>query len=366
MNFSIEWLTFYLIEQLEGESKQIRFAKTLSHDEYQHSELRSFLDGEFTRIAKRKVEETPRSEGSPTKLGRFVLAEGHAIDSNPNYQSFQRILQAANKEDFKQSCSELVQAYLRTSQVRGGVLLIVRAKLDSLDDRYVFLLKCDFEQKTAVITDESSLIANVQMAINAKNMKSIMYPLMIEPGLNDHYHVKIHQFSHARYFEDFLKFIEFPQTIGQIVTEEVLSMAKQQLDVLYPEPSEERMREEEAFELMAASPKRELSEKWEHETVMEAMQLLTDRQPDLELRFKLDHIQIRALLADYGTQVHIAKANGRYLVLLSGDSLQFEKGISPVELLKPKNLREIVRELENRPSAQAEREDVADLDTPPW
>lgn len=369
MNFSIDWLSFYLIEQEEGENgaKQVRMHKTLSHDEYQESELRGFLDGEFTRIAKRKVEPNPKSEGSPTKMGRFILAEGHSLDSNPNYALFQKMLAARSKEECKAPCHELVQSYLRTSQVRGGVLLLVKTTLDSLSDRYLFLLKCDFEQKTAVITDEKSLISNVQMAINAKNMKSIMYPFMLEPGMNDEYCVKIHQFSHARYFEEFLKFIEYPQTIGEMVSQEVLSLARQHIEYTYPEHTEERQREEEQIELIAASPKRELTEKWEHETVMEAMQIITERQPEIELRFKLDHMQIRAMLADYGAQVHIAKVNGRYLVLLEGEALQFEKGVSPIEFLKPKNLQEIVQEImERKQVAATSYPAVEEEDSPPW
>lgn len=204
---------------------------------------------------------TPKTEGSPTKLGQFILEEGHALDSNPNYALFRKLLSSEGREDFKQATTELISSYLKTSQVRGGVLLIIRAKLEKYDERYLFIFKCDFEAKTAVITDEQSLISNVEMAINAKNMKSIMYPYMIEPGMIDEYHVKIHQFSHAKYFEEFLKFIEYPQTISEIVTQEVISLARQHIEYTYPEPSIERQQEEEAIELIAAKPKRELAEK---------------------------------------------------------------------------------------------------------
>lgn len=372
MKFNIDWLSFYLIEQPENEDspKQVRMTRYLSHDDYEKSELHDFLDGEFARIAKRKVELNPKSEGSPTKLGQFVLEPGHPLESNPNYALLSRMLSAETTGESKEPCQELVQSYLRTSQVRGGVLIIVRTRLDLLDERYLFILKCDFEQKTAVITDEKSLIANVQMAINAKNMKSLMYPYMIESGMNDPYHVKIHQFSHAKYFEEFLRFIEYPQTITQMISEEVISLARQHIEYSYPEQTEERQREEEAIEIMAASPKRELSEKWEHETVMEAMQIITDRQPEVELKFKLDHMQVRTLLADYGSSLHIAKVNGRYLVLLEGEMLQFERGVSPVEFVKPKALSEIVQEIEGRGPASRQPEPPTkrsdDEEIPPW
>ncbi|MCK9912763.1 DUF3898 domain-containing protein, partial [Microbacteriaceae bacterium K1510] len=80
--------------------------------------------------------------------------------------------------------------------------------------------------------------------------------------------------------------------------QEVLTLARQHIEYTYPEETEERQREEEQIEIIAASPKRELTEKWEHETVMEAMQIITERQPEVELKFKLDHLQIRAMLAD--------------------------------------------------------------------
>ncbi|EJL39485.1 hypothetical protein BAG01nite_33740 [Brevibacillus agri] len=371
MNFIIDWLSFYLIEQPEEEDgiKQVRMTRYLGHDEYQRSELRDFLDGEFARIAKRKVEMNPKTEGTPTKLGQFVVEPGHPLDSNPNYALLNRLLAAETPGESKEPCQELVQSYLRTSQVRGGVLIVVRTRLELLDERYVFILKCDFEQKTAVITDEKSLISNVRMAINAKNMKSLMYPYMIESGMNDPYHVKIHQFSHARYFEEFLRFIEYPQTVTQLVSDEVISLARQHIEYTYPEESEERVREEEAIELIAASPKRELAEKWEHETVMEAMHIITDRQPEVELKFKLDHMQIRTLLADYGSNLHIAKVNGRYLVVLEGEQLQFERGVSPVEFAKPKSLAEVVKEIEERSSHYAQpmvSMPSAVDDTPPW
>ncbi|USG68076.1 DUF3900 domain-containing protein [Brevibacillus ruminantium] len=370
MNFIIDWLSFSLIDQQEEESgtKRVRMTRHLSADEYVKSELRDFLDGEFARIAKRKTELNPKSEASPTKLGQFVIEAGHPLDANPNYALLQRLLRAETVGESHEPTQEIIHSYLRTSQVRGGVLIIVRTRLETLNEPYVFILKCDFEQKTAVITDEQSLIANVQMAINAKNMKSLMYPHMIEMGMNDPYHVKIHQFSHARYFEEFLRFVEYPQTLTQIVSEEVLTLARQHIDLTYPEASEERMRAEEEIELIAASPKRELTERWDHETVMEAAQIITDKQPEIELKCKLDHMQVKALLADYGKNFYIAKVNGRYVLLLDGDFLQFERGVSPVEFLKPQDIHEIIRELETRQPGMGgpQHAPAAPTERPPW
>jgi len=385
MNFSIDWLSFFVLEQIDDEgTKQVRMSKILSHNEYEQSELKTFLDGEFTKIAKRKVEKNPLHDAAATKLGQFILEPGHPLDSNPNYGLFKRLLHSTAKEDIKSHSLDLLQSYVKTPQVRGGVLIIVKAKLDKLDDSFLFLLKCDFEQKTAVITDENSLIAYAGIASNAKNIKSIMYPFMEEEGMVDIYHVKIHQFSHARYFEEFLKFIEYPRTITEIVSQEVISLAKQHIEYTYPEDSPQRQQEEEEIELIATSPKRELAEKWEHETVMEAMNIITEHQPEIELKFKLDHLQVRAMLSDYGTQMNIAKVNGRYVVVLEGDVLQFEKGFSPVEFLKPKSLHELVDDIERRAKEAAihpgyqgnSAEETSSMevasalapseDTPPW
>lgn len=371
MNFIIEWLSFYLLEQSDSDTnnKQVSLSKLLTQYDYERSELKEFLDGEFSKIAKRKVELNPKSDGSPTKIGQFIVEAGHPLDSNPTYGMFQRLLQAETTEAIHSAAQEMLHMYLRTSQVRGGVLLFVKARLDKFDDHFLFILKCDFEQKTAVITDDNSLIANVNMAINAKNMKSILYPHLIEPGMVDWYHVKIHQFSHSRYFEEFLKFIEYPETVHDVMSREVLSLARQHVEMAYPEPSEERMREEEELERIAASPKRELAEKWDHQTVLEAANWFTEQQPEIELKLKLDHIQIRALLADYGSKVHIAKANGRYFVLLEGDAIQFEKGCSPVEFLKPQALHEVLEAIQAQPSSPIYSPTVTDKqddDTPPW
>ncbi|MGD8191177.1 DUF3900 domain-containing protein [Brevibacillus ginsengisoli] len=368
MNFNIDWLSFYLLEQSDGDTKRVALSKMLTQYDYERSELKEFLDGEFTKIAKRKVEMNPKSDGTPTKIGQFIVEAGHPLESNPTYGMFQRLLQAETTESIQAASQELLHLYMRTSQVRGGVLLFVKARLDKYDDRFLFILKCDFEQKTAVITDDKSLIANVNMAINAKNMKSILYPHLIEPGMVDFYHIKIHQFSHARYFEEFLKFIEYPETVHDVMSREVLSLAKQHVEMNYPEPTEERLREEEELERIAASPKRELAEKWDHETVLEAANWFTEQQPELELKLKLDHMQIRALLADYGNKVHIAKANGRYFVLLEGDSILFEKGCSPVEFLKPQELHEVLETIQSQPagSMNIPMTHNEQEDTPPW
>src|SRR5690625_6204763 len=89
-------------------------------------------------------------------------------------------------------------------------------------------MKCDFEPKVATISDESTLIRHVEMAITTKNMKSIQYPHMPEEGMIEKNEVKIHQASHARYFQDFLKYVEYGESMPEIMKTQVKTMVEEQ------------------------------------------------------------------------------------------------------------------------------------------
>jgi hypothetical protein len=39
--------------------------------------------------------------------------------------------------------------------------------------------------------------------------------------------------------------------------------------------------------------------------------------------------------------------NGRYVVVIEGDSFQFEKGVSPIELLHPEEMQEVLQRVGN-------------------
>lgn len=349
MNFSVKYLSFFVI-QVDGDSKGYKYYRTLDEQSYMTSEIRQFLDGEFSRICKRKVEKHPNTEHAPTKIGRFIVEPGHELDSNPNYNLLQRLRTAGSQQDFLNYCDDLVRAYMDTSAVRGGALIIASAKLTQyFDEPFIFVLKCDFEQKIVRIADEKTLVAQVDMAISARNMKSIQYPFMPEEGMLEPYELKIHQASHARYFEDFLKFVSYEKSMPEIVGEQVYSMVQQYIEEKWQdEDSEERQQEEERMGLWAASEKRDLQERWEHEQVIEAAAQLTMHKEDLELRFKLDDISVKGLLADYGSRIHIAQENGKYLVVLEGDFFQFDKGVSPIELLKPETLDAVLQRIREK------------------
>lgn len=352
MDFDIQSLAFYVIE-IEGSGdnakKHYKQMATLDEADYQESALKSFLDGELMKISKRKVDRHPKSDQVPTKIGRFTVEPGYDLGSNPNYNLFHRIKFAETMEQFSKASEEVAATYTDTTAVRGGVLIIARAKLNKyFDEPFVFVLKCDFEQKVASITDEKTLIHNVQMAITTKNMKSIQYPFMPEEGMVEEGELKIHQSSHSRYFEDFLKYVEYGESMPEIIKTQVMGMVHQELAETYQDESEEKEKAESAMEAWATSPKRELQERWSDEQVIEASSSIIEQTPDIELKFKLDHLSVKGLLADYGENIHIARINNRVVVLLEGDYLQFEKNVSPVEMLKPGDLKLIVEKLERK------------------
>jgi hypothetical protein len=357
MKFAIQYLSFFVI-QSEGTDpdgpKKFKHYQTLTHEEYQDSELKSFLDGEFKRISKRKAEVNPAYEQVPTKIGRFIVEPGHDLTSNPNYNLFQRLRKAADKAEFHNFGDDMLRIYMDTNAVRGGAFILALAKLNELyDEPFLFVLKCDFESKIARVSDEQSLISHVEMAINAKNIKSIQYPHMPEEGMLEEWELKIHQASHARYFEDFLKFVTYEKSKPEIVTEQVMEMVHHYMETKWQgteasegaeetEESTAKLQEKQQFDVWAAGEKRELQEKWTHEHVVEAANRIVEVQPEIELKFKLDDVLVKGQMADYGQSIHIARLNGRYVVLIEGDSFQFDKGVSPIELLHPEELSEVL------------------------
>ncbi|MFD1736444.1 DUF3900 domain-containing protein [Bacillus salitolerans] len=352
MDFQILYLSFYVIK-VEGSGehaqKSYKHFQTLDESSYEKNALKDFLDGELTKIVKRKVERHPKTELVPTKVGYFITAEGHELDSNPNYNLFNRVRFAETKEKFKDENEKFARAYIETSAVREGVFIIATAKLRKyFDDPFVFIMKCDFEPKVASISDESTLIRNVEMAITTKNMKSIQYPYMPEEGMLEERELKIHQSSHARYFEDFLKYVEYGQSMPEIVKTQVLGMVQQHIEETYEPESESRQNFENAMEVWASSPKRELQERFTSDQVIEAASQIIEHTPEVDLSFKLDSMQVKALLADFGETIHIAKVNGRYVVVLEGDSILFEKGFTPLELLKPDDLHSVIERIESK------------------
>ncbi|WP_337101274.1 DUF3900 domain-containing protein [Paenibacillus sp. YIM B09110] len=349
MDFHMQYLSFFVIhtdgeESASSSGKRFKHYQTLDEDTYEDSEIKKFLDDEFTRIVKRKVERNPNTANAPTKIGRFAVEPGYELGSNQNYNLFQRLRDADTKERFFGIADELVRIYMDTSAVRGGAFIIALSKLNTyFDEPFLFLLKCDFEPKIARIADERSLISQVEMAISSRSIKSIQYPHMPEEGMLEHWELKIHQSSHARYFEDFLKYVTYEKPLPEVMGEQVIEMVQQYIsDKWQDDESTERREEENAVEVWAASEKRDIQEWWPQEQVAVASAALVEQKPDLPFTFKLDSITIKGLLADFGESLHIAKHNGRYVVVIEGDAFQFDKGMSPVELLQPPDLSDVL------------------------
>ncbi len=348
LDFNIQFLSFYVI-QIEDDTKQLKHYQTLDHENYEMNSLRDFLDGELAKIVKRKVERHGKSESSPTKIGRFVVEPGHELTSNPNYNLFSKVRFADSVESFREATNKIAEMYLETSAVRGGAFIITTAKLTKFfDDPFLFILKCDFEPKVATITDEATLIHQVEMAITTKNMKSIQYPYMPEEGMMDQAEVKVHQASHARYFEDFLKFVEYEKSMPEIVKTQVVHMVQEHIDETYPEETDEKVELEEALEEWAVTPKREIQERFTTEQVVEATSEIVEHAPEVELKMKMDHVSIKAMLSDFGDIVHLAKVNGRYVLVVEAENIHFEKGFSPIEFHKPDDLMTVMEKVVNK------------------
>lgn len=352
MDFEIIYLSFYVV-QVEGSGdntrKTVKHFQTMDQSAYEESPLKDFLDGELAKISKRKVEKHPKHEQTPTKIGRFIVEEGYDVASNPNYSLFSKVRKAETKETFQELNEQIVQAYVDTAAIRGGVLLIANAKLRKyFDEPFLFIMKCDFEPKVASISDESTLIRNVEMAITTKNMKSIQFPYMPEEGIIEEAELKIHQASHARYFEDFLKFVEYGESMPEIIKSQVMTMVQEHIEETYQEESEEKEQFETAMEMWATSPKRELQERFSTEQVTEAAAQIIEHTPDIELKMKLDHISIKGLLSDFGESLHLAKVNDKYVLLVEADFIQFEQGYSPIELLRPDELDVVIERMKRK------------------
>ncbi|WP_445505404.1 DUF3900 domain-containing protein [Niallia sp. 03091] len=353
MDFEIIHLSFYIVT-VEGKDekaiKQYKHFQTLNDADYEDSTLKEFLDGELEKIAKRKVDRHPKSENAPTKIGRFIVEPGHDATSNPNYNLFQAVRAASTRETFQENAEKIVSTYIDTSAIRGGVFLVATAKLRKyFDEPFLFILKCDFEPKVASITDEKTMIKQVEMAITTKNMKSIQYPYMPEEGMIEENELKIHQSSHARYFEDFLKFVEYGESMPEIIKSQVMTMVQTHIEETYDTESEEKEQFETAMEVWATSPKRELQERFTTEQVVEATAQIIEHSPDAELKMKLDHIAVKGLLSDYGDSIHLAKVNNKYVLLVEADSIQFEQGgYSPIELLRPDELDVVLEKIRNK------------------
>ncbi|WP_372452229.1 DUF3898 domain-containing protein [Bacillus albus] len=54
-----------------------------------------------------------------------------------------------------------------------------------------------------------------------------------------------------------------------------------------------------------------------------------EHTPEIELKLKADYISVKALLTHFGDQIHIAKVNDKYVLMIEANSLTFEKRVLP-------------------------------------
>ncbi len=348
MEFSISYLSFYVIEiDQQKDQRTYSHYQTLDAATFENSALSQFLEGELKRIVKRKAQSHPNHAQAPTKLGEFVTEGNHPLESNPNYALFQRALHATTSTDFKKESESFVETYVQTSAVRGGVFLVCQAKPKKyFDDLFLFILKCDFQDDIAVLSDANTLVKKVERAITTKNMKSIQYPYMIEEGMLEHTKVKIHQSSHARYFEDFLPFVTYGDPMPEVIKTQVQTMVQDHVNETFSSESSERQEMEERLESWSASETRELQEQLNHHQVVEATAAITAHIPDSKTTIKLGDVVVKFPLDAYGDNVHLAKYNDRYVLVVDAEQVTFDKNASPIEFLKPDHLEAVIQRMQ--------------------
>ncbi|MBM7633263.1 DUF3900 domain-containing protein [Geomicrobium sediminis] len=352
MEFTIKFLSFYVIT-VEGSGddaiKRFEHFQTFDTDAFEESELKDFLDGELKRIVNRKAEHHPKSEQTPTKIGRFITEADYPLDSNPNYALFQKTLRAETSDVFRQHSEEFAKLYTEASAVRGGVFLVMSAVPKKYySDEFVFILKCDFEQKVASVTDSSSLLKKIEYAITTKNMKSIQYPFMIEEGMVQAAELKIHQSSHARYFQDFLAFVQYGDSVPTLLKSTVKEMMTEHISESFDEGSEEKEQWERSLDEWQTSDQREITEQLSTHQVIEASAQIVEQNPDAEIRMKIGETEIKGPLAEFGESIHIAKVNDRYMLVVEADHLSFQKGATPIEFYKPEDLMSLLKRIQER------------------
>ncbi|SDN21172.1 DUF3900 domain-containing protein [Alkalicoccus daliensis] len=349
MEMNMNFIAFYAIQDAEGSGKQAVLQTIMGNEDYENSAIETFLHEEFKKMLVRKADRHPSTPKAATKVGQFMVEPGFELASNPNYAMLERVRQAKQTEDFTEEANKVIDAYIHTSANRGGIMLVVQVSLPEYSSQpFVLITKCDFEDHIVTLGDEKSLLRQVNRAISTKGMKAIQFPHMPHEGMVEPWEIKIHQASHAHYFEDFLPYVEYPKTKNEVAALEVVQSAQEFVLSEFEEDSEERIAEEEVLEAWANTEERTLQGRWEEDKVKEVSQPILERNPEVKLRLKLDHMKIDALLEDFGEQLQIARIGERYVVLLEGEYFSFDKEASPVEFLQPDSLDNIVSRMKSK------------------
>ena len=119
---------------------------------------------------------------------------------------------------------------------------------------------------------------------------------MPEEGMVEESELVIHQASHARYFEDFLKFIDYNKPMPEIMKTQVMDMVREHVNETFEAESVE-LEQLEQFEsdmkLWATSEKRELQERLDKHQVMEVAAHIVEHTPDAELKMELGEKEVK-------------------------------------------------------------------------
>lgn len=178
-------------------------------------------------------------------------------------------------------------------------------------------------------------------------MKSIQYPFMIEEGMVQTAELKIHQSSHARYFQDFLAFVQYGDSVPTLLKSTVKEMMTEHISESFDEDSEEKEQWERLDEWQT-SDQREITEQLSTHQVIEASAQIVEQNPDAEIRMKIGETEVKGPLAEFGESIHLAKVNDRYMLVVEADHLSFQKGATPIEFYKPEDLVSLLKRIQER------------------
>ena len=81
------------------------------------------------------------------------------------------------------------------------------------------------------------------------NVSATFDPYMPEKGMIESSELKIHQTSHARYFEDFLKFVEYGESMHEIMKTQVMTMVQEHVYETYEKHCQECQQFEHDLEI---------------------------------------------------------------------------------------------------------------------
>ena len=120
------------------------------------------------------------------------------------------------------------------------------------------------------------------------------------------------------------------------------------LSAQFEENSDELQKFEQDLEIWETSEKREIQERLETHQVVEATAQIVEHTPEAEMRMKLGSTSVKGLLADFGESIHLGKINGKYVLMIESNTIEIDKGVSPIEFHKPDDLQILIEKIINK------------------